>query len=241
MLFSNINISDNFFSGGTPERVITYTAFYKCKPDTFRLLKQADYYTLYNQNAEFVANSFLNSTEALKKNSTEPGVECWVVISQTRFPALLRFLLIEHKYSVEVYTKNGSKYLTLENNASPEYLGPFEFILYEDEVSVSLQIAAINVALNGTISFAAIDIVSCLIHLGSFKDDRSFTQLESILVRLNPKQCYVPKNFKRISDILKRNNIHSRTYTPDDQAYEAEKIVSCMLLHNYRSTFAGTF
>ncbi|KAH9516390.1 MutS-like protein [Dermatophagoides farinae] len=200
--------------------------------NVFILFNHGSFYTLHDSNAEYVSKNFLNTTESLKNFQTKNHhTVVYTCISQTRFPSLIRHLLIENNFAVEIYSKTNPKsnikQWRLEIEASPGYLGPFENLLYEADVNISIQLSAVyilddeNDDRNNHVSVVSIDPIACQIFLGHFQDNDCLRQLETILVRSNPKECFIPNagnSTKKLSQLLKRNRVMIRKYSVQYQS-----------------------
>src|SRR5699024_6767804 len=73
------------------------------------------------------------------------------------------------------------------------------------------------------------------------RDDNSFTQLESIFVQLNSKECFIPPQLRRVKEILKRNHILIRNYEASTAvaADEVERVLHDLALREFRSSLAA--
>lgn len=187
------------------------------KENNFILFNHNNFYSLHDKHAEYVSKNFLNTTESLKTIEKNGQQINFTWISLARFPSLIRHLLIENNFSVEIYQKTNPKSPTnkqwkLECEASPECLDSFEDILYAENINISINLCAVDITEDNMVYVASIDPISCIIYLGSFQDNDGFRYLESIFVRSNPKQCFVPENCKKLDNLLKRNRIMSRSY-----------------------------
>lgn len=187
------------------------------KENNFILFNHNSFYSLHDKDAEYVSKNFLNTTESLKTIEKNGQQMNFTWISLARFPSLIRHLLIENNFSVEIYQKTNpkspnNKQWKLECEASPECLDSFEDILYAENINISINLCAVYLTNDNMVYVASIDPVSCVIYLGSFQDNDGFRHLESIFVRSNPKQCFIPENCKKLDSLLKRNRITSRSY-----------------------------
>nr|XP_027197262.1 DNA mismatch repair protein Msh2-like [Dermatophagoides pteronyssinus] len=196
--------------------------------NVFILFNHGSFYTLHDNNAEYVSKNFLNTTESLKIFQTKDfHTVCYTWISQTRFSSLIRHLLIENNFAVEIYSKTNPKsnikQWRLEIEASPGCLGPFENLLYDADVNISIQLLAVYIVdndededRNNHVSVVSIDPMACQIFIGHFQDNDCLRYLETILVRLNPKECFIPdsgSHSKKLTQLLKRNHVMIRKYS----------------------------
>lgn len=175
---------------------------------------------MHDENAEYVSKNFLNTIESLKITKIDGVQISSIYISQTRFSSLIRYLLVENNFSIEIYSKTNPKSATnkrwrLEHEASPGCLGAFESMLYEDDVNVSVQLLSVFVSENGVVHLCSIDPIACVIYLGIFEDNDCLKHLQSLLVRSNPKECLIPENDKRLFNSINKNKIPIRKYQSD--------------------------
>lgn len=194
-----------------------------------------DYYTIHGEAAVMVANKFLNTSQAIKMIGSGNDQTESVIISQARYETFLRFLLVENNYRVEIYSKiKQENDWKLKTTASPGCLGELEEIVYNIHGTnvLNQNAAALYLDSKGDVHFALVSIIDCTINLGSFKDNTSFTLLESLIVRLDPKECLIPSQMAndRIKTMLRKNDILFSEYTPSRESdgnlgSELEKLV----------------
>ena len=210
-----------------------YYSLPKCESNIIRLFNRNEYYTVHGVNAEYLANSFLNTTQSLVNIKTFDKDLPSVIISQARYQSLLRHLLIDNSFGVEIYSRSKKRLeWSLETKASPGSLGALEDILYNHNIPVLNQsTVAINVTPDNKVYFAAIDSFECAIYLDSFDDDASFTMLESLFVRFNPKECILPQkgSNSRITMILKKNDIFHSEYKSVSTSNDSLDDIECYL------------
>lgn len=188
-----------------------------------------------------VANNFLNTNQAIKVIGPENNQLESVSISDTRYETLLNYLLVENSYQVEIYNKGKFDDWELKTKASAGNLGEFEYIIdkFNHQDVINQNTAALYLDAEGTVNFACVTSTNCTIYLGSFKDNNSYTLLESLIVQLNPKECLIPKNFtkERIKVLLRKNDILFSNYSPDlNSSKDVEPIVKTLIKEKYSST-----
>ncbi|KAJ6219614.1 hypothetical protein RDWZM_005426 [Blomia tropicalis] len=241
---ANINISnENGF-------IAFFRSMPKCDDEVVRLFNRGDFHSIHGDQAVMVANNFLNTSQALRSIGPEGNKLYSVAISQSRFDSFIRFLLVDNNYRLEIYKKpsgkNQSEYnWFLDLKASPGCLGQLEELLYNVNVSSALNqnIAAINLDSDSKVHFALISVTDCTIYVGSFDDNSSYTLLESLLVRLNPKECLIPHNMNmdRIKMMLRKNNILFSKYDDSssiNSSDESESMISKLLKNEYKMTLS---
>ena len=188
-------------------------AFYRslgsCPPKTFRLFDRTDYYTLHGANAEDIAQTFFGTTSAIKYIGSESNKIASIAISQARYEALLRHILIENKYRLELYKKSTKKKASndwqLDVKASPGCLGPLEDIIYSTNASVdSRGVCAVQLTNDMKIGLAFIDSIANEMSFCAFEDNNYLSHLESLLVQISPKELLIPIKDKQESEVTKR-------------------------------------
>ncbi len=191
----------------------TFLSYYRslglCPHSTYRVFNRGDYYTLHGQNAEFVAKSFLCTTSAIKYIGYDAHKIPSIAISQARYEPLLRHLLIQNRFRVEIYKKCLKKKnlneWELDIKASPGSLGPLEDIIYSTNASIdSRGIVAIQLSSNCFIGIAFVDAIVGKMSFCEFEDNLYLSHLESLLVQISPKECLISLSEKQETDLSKK-------------------------------------
>ncbi|XP_033210960.1 DNA mismatch repair protein Msh2 [Belonocnema kinseyi] len=202
-----------------------FVRFFKNLPpkssSTIRIFNRQDYYTLHGSDALFAAEEIFRTTSVCKMIGAEPNKIEGVVLNKNHFEAFLRDLLLVKQYRVEVYVNQASgknQDWVIEYKGSPGNLLQFESILFDNkDIIAGSNIIAVKLGTEGkfkVVGLSCVDVVSTLISVCEFKDDDTFTNLESHFVTLAPKECLVVQppgdnnpEFNTLKQLLERNNV----------------------------------
>ncbi|KAF6160878.1 hypothetical protein GIB67_041932 [Kingdonia uniflora] len=185
-----------------------FISFFKTLPHdsrAIRLFDRRDYYTAHGENATFIARTYYYTTTALRQLGNGYDAISSVSVSKNMFETIARDILLERAdHTLEVYEGSGSNW-RLTKHGSPGNLGSFEDILFANN---EMQDSPVIVSLfpnfrdnECTLGFSFVDVTKRVVGLTEFLDDSQFTNVESALVSLGCKECLLPIESGKPSEI----------------------------------------
>ncbi|CAF3356264.1 unnamed protein product [Rotaria socialis] len=222
-----LNETTNVLNDGITSTVDTdfYSAYKKLPTKTavtIRLFERNEYYTCHGDDALFIARELLRSTNALKYWKTSDGNKPLetIYVSNKQFEDILRQLLLVKQYRVEVWKKpqKVSNEWTLAYHGSPGNLTQFEDILFssssisqESSGVLSCKLATENGVI--VVGLALIDVQTLTIKLCEVTVSTHYSNLETILVQLGPKECLLPTftstedNYLQLKKVIEKSGV----------------------------------
>ncbi|XP_014488445.1 PREDICTED: DNA mismatch repair protein Msh2 [Dinoponera quadriceps] len=200
-----------------------FVRFFKSLPEkldtTIRFFNRSEYYTVHGSDALFAAQVIFKTTSVCKMIGAEPYKTEGVILNKSHFETLVRDLLLVRQYRVEVYVNQGSsknQNWVLEYKGSPGNLSPFEDLLFgNNDIAVGVSVIAVKLGTEGksrVVGLSCVDVISALISVAEFQDNESFSNLESLVVTLAPKECLLIQGegsheFQILKQLMERNNV----------------------------------
>ncbi|KAL6266463.1 hypothetical protein P5V15_003311 [Pogonomyrmex californicus] len=201
----------------------SFVRFFKSLPEkldtTIRFFNRSDYYTVHGSDALFAAQEVFKTTSVCKMIGAEPNKTEGVILNKSHFETFVRDLLLVKQYRVEVYVNQGSsknQNWILEYKGSPGNLSHFEDILFgNNDIAVGVSVIAVKLGTEGKsriVGLSCVDVVSTLISVAEFQDNESFSNLESLVVTLAPKECLLIQGegsyeFQTLKQLMERSNV----------------------------------
>ncbi|VVA21426.1 PREDICTED: DNA mismatch repair [Prunus dulcis] len=185
-----------------------FLSFFKTLPHDprpIRLFDRRDYYTAHGENATFIAKTYYRTTTALRQLGSGLDGLSSVSVSKNMFETIARDLLLERTdHTLEIYEGSGSSW-RLVKSGTPGNLGSFEDVLFanNDMQDTPVVVALLpNLRENGcTVGLGYVDLTKRVLGLAEFLDDSHFTNVESALVALGCKECLLPLESGKTSEI----------------------------------------
>ncbi|OAD54587.1 DNA mismatch repair protein Msh2 [Eufriesea mexicana] len=202
---------------------------------TIRFFNRSDYYTLHGNDALFAAQEVFKTTSVCKMIGADPYKTEGVILNKNHFESFIRDLLLVKQYRIEVYVNQGSaknQNWVLEYKASPGNLTQFEDILFgNNDVAVSVRVIAVKLGMEGKsriIGLSCVDTTATLFSVCEFQDNESFSNLESLIVTLAPKECLLIQGegsyeFQTLKQLMERNNVMITTRKKNE--FSSESVV----------------
>uniref|UniRef100_H2YRN3 DNA mismatch repair protein MSH2 n=1 Tax=Ciona savignyi TaxID=51511 RepID=H2YRN3_CIOSA len=200
---------------------IGFFSFYKSLPEkadtTYRVFEHGEFYSTHEKDAILAAKHIFKSVSAMKELGRK-GVPS-VFLSQLNFESLARDLLLVMQYRLEVYRQLPNRKWELAYKGSPGYLNEVEEILFKNvdiAEQTSSAVIAVKYILTGggqsTVGLAFADSRSCELMYAEFSDNDHFSNLESAIIQLGPKECIVQKldsthEAATLTEVIKRSRV----------------------------------
>lgn len=216
----------------TEERSLN--AFYKGLGDreepsdnggTIRVFERPDGYVLFGVDARYVAEHVYRTLTALKTTDLKQE---YVTIATAGFQNFLRDALLNYGLKVEIYGKKDGKW-GLSKFGSPGNLSQVEDIM---SGQLNTNPVAIAVKTQGdTVGLAFVDLNNHVLGLAEFADNESMSNLESLLIQLDVKECVTSDD--RVKAVIERAGV-SRTDAKSSwfSASEVEADLGHLLIEN---------
>ncbi|CDK24413.1 unnamed protein product [Kuraishia capsulata CBS 1993] len=174
-----------------------YKKYFALEPKndkTLRVVDKGDYYSVFDDDAEFVAETIYKTQSVIKKANVGTKQVSYVTLSPAVFSNVLKLSVIDLGYKVEIYNKGWG----ILKMASPGNLTAIEDMINSSELNTYSLIAAVrlvNTASEGRkVGLSYLDSNAKTIGLCEFSDNEIFSNLESLLIQLGIKECLVAAN-----------------------------------------------
>ncbi|XP_076064509.1 DNA mismatch repair protein spel1 isoform X2 [Oratosquilla oratoria] len=190
------------------------------KPSTtVRLFDRGEFYSVHGPDAHLAAREVFKTSSAVKQLGSGSNKVDSLVLSQLNFEAFVRTLLLVKQYRVEVYSQQqaSKNEWKVQYKASPGNLMQFEDVLFgmNNEQTISTGVLAIKTANEDgqrVVGTAYTDVSGRFMTVSEFNDGDTFSNLEALIVHLDPKECILPSgdlgpDGVKIKQVLSRSNL----------------------------------
>eukprot|EP00884_Botryococcus_braunii_P018504 jgi/Botrbrau1/5337/Bobra.0346s0011.1 len=186
-------------------------------PSVVRFFDRKDFYSVYGDNALYIATTFYKTSAVVKYIGGPEGVGIpGVAVNRNLYETILRDLLIERaEHTVQLFEGSGSQWRKTKE-ASPGKLAAFDEELFHNsemaEVPLVMAVTLGTVEGHRMVGMAFCDMARR--HLGAceFADDEHFCSLETLVIQLGAKEIVLPKegegsggtDARRVRDVVSR-------------------------------------
>jgi len=190
---------------------------------TVRIFERNNFYYIFEEDGQLAAKLIYGAVTAMKQmGKNEP--KNFAVINRSNFEVFLRHVLLVKHYRVEVYKFSAGggghpPHYALEVRCSPGNISSLEHLLYgeADQIKETNYLVGVKLCPSQQpggqfkLGVAAVDTSLKLISVCEIEDCDMFSNLETILVQLSPREAILPQSenatIKKIQQMVERNKI----------------------------------
>jgi len=184
-------------------------------PDLIRIFNKKNSYSVYGDNANFVAEEIFKTLKVVKQGK-DPKAPAGLDLKLHQIQDICRMVVFEKKWRVEIYSSDGGKW-ELTKKGSPGYITEIEDLLFAEETmqdqQVMLAVQIGRIQNQRVVGVAFVDV--SLRHIGTlqFQDNDQLTNLESLFYQIGTKECLClpvqekDKDSKKLHEILEKLDI----------------------------------
>lgn len=170
------------FYGNLPEKHAT----------TLRFFDRGEYFTLHGQDALLVSRDYFKTHSVVKMLGYGVKKLESVVLNKSHFENFAREVLLVKHYCIEIYTGSKSDW-SLQYQASPGNLTQVEDLIFgSTDITSQVGILAFKIGTENQVGCSYIDTYARKFLVAQFADNDAFSNLESLIVQLSPKEVLIP-------------------------------------------------
>jgi len=186
---------------------------------------------VYDEDAEFVADEFYHSRTVMKtldlakKTSAAKAAKVvgpsYINLSQTLAETVVRTLIHEKRMKIEIYSLGDDRKWFLHRKGSPGNVQQLEDLLFArtevQESPIMMSLTWAFVSGQRVVGVCMCDALLKKLFVSEFLDSENFSNLESLIVQVGAKECYIPpldvkdKDSAKIFEILERCEVVNTT------------------------------
>nr|CAG4649158.1 EOG090X02H9 [Scapholeberis mucronata] len=168
--------------------------FYQKYATTLRFFDRGDFYTLHGQDALLASKDYFKTHSVVKTLGFGAKKLESVALNRNHFENFAREVLIVKHYCIEIYASKGGKNdWTLECQATPGNLTQVEDLIFgSTDITNSSGILAFKLGSENQIGCCYVDTYERKFLVAQFADNESFSNFESLIVQLSPKEVLIP-------------------------------------------------
>lgn len=202
---------------------------------TIRVVDKGDYYTVVGkEDSNLVADRIYRTKGVIKESNRTP----YVTLSTLNFDSLIEEFVINNGYKIELY----DKFWKLLNNISPGNLQGFdENLNSSSRVSVIAALKFVDKSDGKYFGLSYINIDDKQIGYCEFIDNDLYSNLESVLIQLNVKECLLAglleetlskdRSLTKLIQVINRcdvaiSEVKPSVYSTKDVDQDLEKILT---------------
>ncbi|CAI2303544.1 unnamed protein product [Caenorhabditis sp. 36 PRJEB53466] len=207
----------------------------KKKPaNTVAIFSRGEYFSVYGDDAKFVANNIFKSDVCVKTFTLRTN-DCqqmkYVSVNRGQYEKVVRETIVLLRCSVELYTSESGEWKMVKRGS------PGNTVEFEQEVGVADQAPVIAVYLHpgendNRVTVCAWDAGNVRIVTSEFNDTPSFSQTEQCIIGLCPieyilvnDQASGPK-FKKIASLFTKMEVHTKQQLEPKSPWES--VMECI-------------
>lgn len=184
----------------------------------------------FERCAQFLAKEIFKSNAVIKTSPVSGRDDRklnFVNINKNQFENILRQVLLFYQYRIELYNCVNAKSQDwqLKCTASPGNLSAFEDILLDSGNAESTTVIALKFRLESdklNVAIGCFDLSGYVIRVADFVDSSRFCILESLLVRIAPKECLLCSSDARNFDYTLLKSVLLRANVPITERKSAD-------------------